>query len=647
MTNSVEKKSITAVSFESRMAAEMGKLIEKRSWNVLSAPSMQEIPLKDNPAVFDFGDKLFARSVDIVICMTGVGMKMLVEILSTTYPESDIVLALSRLTIVARGPKPVKVLKELGVPIAITVPEPNTWFEILEELDMNRKSLSLEGKTVAVQEYGASNEELIEGLKKRGARVVLVPVYRWALPDDLKPLQHAIREICAGHVQVAFFTTATQIRHVLQVASQMGVEESFREGLTKAVIASVGPVCSEAIQECGFSVDFEPSHPKLGQLVLETTAKIDELLEIKKNTPAVTAILSRGYENTKDAIRLRRDSVFLKACRREKTEITPVWLMRQAGRYMKEYRKIRDKVPFIELCRNPELSCQVTVEACEKIKADAAIIFSDILLIVEPLGLSLEYAKGDGPVISGTVAKKEDVDRLREVEPESLSYVYDAIRLTRSCLNPMTPLLGFCGAPFTLASYMIEGGGSKTFLKTKQFMLSDKGAWDALMQKITRGLVKYLRAQIEAGADAVQIFDSWVGCLGPEDYRKYVQPHSEALMDSLPKDVPVIHFGTNTSSFLKDIRDAGGDVIGVDWRISMDEAWKAIGYDRAVQGNLDPAVLFAPLDEIKSRVKQILQQTSGRPGHIFNLGHGILPATPVDHVIALVEMVHELSQKTH
>lgn len=635
-------KNLKVVSFESRMAEETRRLLEKRGYQVISAPSMQEIPLEKNPEAFSFAEKLFAGEIDVLICMTGVGTRMLVDALATRSAKDEIIRALSRVTVVARGPKPVRVLKDLGVPITITVPEPNTWFEILEELDLNRKSVSLEGRTVAIQEYGVSNEELVKGLKKRGANVVQVPVYRWALPDDTRPLKGAILEIIDQKVQIAFFTSATQIRHVLRVASEMGVEEKFRAALKRVIIASVGPVCSEAIEESGFSVDFEPSHPKLGQLVSEVTAKAEELIEEKKASRE-TSVTSRRHADAPQDQADRKESPFLKACRLEKTPYTPVWLMRQAGRYMKEYRRIRDKVSFMDLCRTPELACQVTVEACEKIKADAAIIFSDILLIVEPLGLELEYAKGDGPQITGALASAKDVEALHEIDPGELSYVYEAVRLTRSCLDRRTPLIGFSGAPFTLASYMIEGGGSKAFLKTKRFMAEDSGAWHALLEKISRGLVKYLNAQIEAGADAIQIFDSWVGCLSPGDYREFVLPHTRAVIKELKKGIPVIHFGTGTSSFLKELREAGGDVIGVDWRIDLDDAWKTIGYDRAIQGNLDPVALYGSLEAMKKKVKAILDAAAARPGHIFNLGHGILPTTPVDNVIALIDMVHELS----
>lgn len=633
----------TIVSFESRLAEVMAQSIAKKGGQPIMAPSMQEIPLERNPEAFAFAEKLLRGKIDMVIFMTGVGTRLLLKALSTRYPLEQIVAHLSRVTTVARGPKPVKALTEYGIPITMTVPEPNTWFEILETLDLSRRSISLEGRTVAVQEYGISNPQLIEGLKKRGANVIQIPVYRWALPDDTGPLEKAIQEIIDGKVQIAFFTNAVQIRHVIRVASEKGLERPFREALRKVAIASVGPTCTEAIEECGFSTDFEPSHPKMGHLVAETAERAQVLIEEKALALRPSVVLQKRHETTTERAE-RRESVFLKACRREKTPYTPVWLMRQAGRYLKEYRRIRDQVSFAELCRNQELVAEVTITACEKIKADAAIIFSDILLIVEPLGLGLEYPKEEGPVLSGQIATRADVERLPEVEPrESLSFVFDAVRLTRSCLNTRIPLLGFSGAPFTLASYMIEGGASKSFLRTKQFMVSDPGAWHAFMEKISRALVKYLKGQIEAGADAVQIFDSWVGCLGPEDYREFVLPHTRSVIQGLEKGVPVIHFGTGTAPFLREMREAGGDVIGIDWRIQLDEAWKLMGYNVGVQGNLDPVVLYAPLDSIRTRVERILDQAAGRPGHIFNLGHGVLPTTPVDHVIALIDFVHELS----
>jgi len=320
--------------------------------------------------------------------------------------------------------------------------------------------------------------------------------------------------------------------------------------------------------------------------------------------------------------------------------------MRQAGRYMSEYREVRARTTFLQLCKTPSLAAEVTVTAAERLGVDAAIIFADILLILEPMGINLEFAHGGGPVIHNPVRATADVDRLREIEDVgALDFVCEAVQLTRGCLPDDLPLIGFSGAPFTLASYLAEGGGSKNYVYTKTLMYNDGGAWHAMMSLISRALVKYLNAQIEAGAQAVQLFDSWVGCLSVDDYREFVLPHTRSVIQNITPGVPVIHFGTGTGTLLELMREAGGDVIGLDWRVRLDEGWRRVGHDRAVMGNLDPIVLFANQDQLRLQAKRILQQAEARPGHIFNLGHGILPETPVENVIALVEMVHEMSAR--
>ena len=340
------------------------------------------------------------------------------------------------------------------------------------------------------------------------------------------------------------------------------------------------------------------------------------------------------------------DTPFMRACRRQPVPYTPVWLMRQAGRYMREYREVRARTTFLELCKTPSLATEVTVTAAERLGVDAAIIFADILLILEPMGVGLEFAHGEGPVIHNPVRTATDVDRLREVEDVgALDFVFEAIKQTRNALKPDIPLIGFSGAPFTLASYICEGGGSKNYVSTKTLMYTDSGAWHSMMSLIARALGKYLNAQIDAGAQAVQLFDSWVGCLSPEDYREFVLPHTRSVIESIKPGVPVIHFGTGTGTLLELMSEAGGDVIGLDWRIDLDEGWRRVGYDAAIMGNLDPVVLFADRNYVTSQAKKILDQAGGRPGHIFNLVHGILPDTPVDNVIALVDAVHELSAR--
>ncbi len=339
------------------------------------------------------------------------------------------------------------------------------------------------------------------------------------------------------------------------------------------------------------------------------------------------------------------NSTFLRACRREPVPYTPIWLMSQAGRYMREYRELRAHTGFLELCKTPSLAAEVTVQAAECLSVDAAIIFADILLIVEPMGIALEFARGDGPTIDNPVRRPEDVERLREVEDAgSLSYVFEAIAQTRRALPSDVPLIGFSGAPFTLASYIVEGGGSKNYVHTKSMMYRDSGAWHAMMALISRALVKYLNAQISAGAQAVQLFDSWVGCLSPDDYRDFVLPHTRSVIQNITPGTPVLHFGTGTASLLELMREAGGDVIGIDWRVRLDEAWHRLGHDVGIMGNLDPVTLFANRDHIRAQARKILDQAERRPGHIFNLGHGILPETPVENVIALVDAVHELSE---
>ena len=336
---------------------------------------------------------------------------------------------------------------------------------------------------------------------------------------------------------------------------------------------------------------------------------------------------------------------FLRACRRQPVDATPVWFMRQAGRYMPEYRAIREKYSLLEICYQPELAAEVTLQPVRALGVDAAILFADILLPVIPLGLGLEFAKGEGPIIARPVRTLEDVAAMRPVDVESdLGYVMEAIRILRGELKG-TPLIGFCGAPFTVASYIIEGRSSREFLKTKTMMYSAPEVWHALMDKLSNVLVEYLIAQIRAGAQAIQVFDSWVGALGPQDYEDFVLPYSQAVLAAAQEEnVPVIHFGTNTTTLLPLMKRAGGDVIGLDWRIPLDEGWAVLGYDVAVQGNLDPALLFAPLPEIQKRVHDILRRAEGRPGHIFNLGHGILQHTPVENVKAVVDTVHEYSR---
>src|SRR6202166_4484980 len=333
---------------------------------------------------------------------------------------------------------------------------------------------------------------------------------------------------------------------------------------------------------------------------------------------------------------------FLEACRRRPTDVRPVWFMRQAGRYMKQYRDLRAKHGILEICKRPDLAAQVTLQPVEILDVDAAIIFADLLLPVEPMGLKLRFAPGEGPVIANPVRTGDDVDSLSISNTDDLGYVGESIATVVRALAGKVPVIGFVGAPFTMASYMIEGGSSRNFIRTKKLMYSDETLWRRLMGKIVDVLAPFASSQIAAGARAIQVFDSWVGALGSDDYVRYAAPYSRALIERIRSTgIPVIHFGTGASGFFRELHAAGGDVMGVDWRINIDQAWMDISYRSAIQANLDPVALFAPLPELKMRVTELLKRTGARPGHIFNLGHGILPETPVDNVKAVVQMVRE------
>jgi uroporphyrinogen decarboxylase len=334
------------------------------------------------------------------------------------------------------------------------------------------------------------------------------------------------------------------------------------------------------------------------------------------------------------------DGRFLDACRRRPTDVRPVWFMRQAGRYLRSYREIRARHSILEICKKPDLAAAVTLQPIEILDVDAAIIFADLLLPIEPMGLKLEFVSGEGPFIENPISDPEDFDSLVTNRTDDLAYVGEAIQIVARALAGRVPVVGFVGAPFTLASYMIEGGASRTFLKTKKLMFGDEIMWRRLMGKLVDVLGDFAGMQVGAGARAIQVFDSWVGALSPEDYVRYVQQYSRALLERIHvTGVPVIHFGTGTGGFFRELHAAGGDVMGVDWRINIDQAWMEISYRSAIQGNLDPAALFAPLPELRTKVTDLLRRTGTRPGHIVNLGHGILPETPVENVKAVVDIV--------
>lgn len=629
-------------SFESRRAKEIARMIEKANGKPFVSPSMREIPVDDHRAAIEASQQIITGQLEIIIFMTGVGIRHFMSAIEKQIDVQRLLHTLKDSTTIARGPKPVAALREFGLTPKIRVPEPNTWRELLQTID---HEVPVDGQSVAVFEYGVPNRSLIAGLEARGARVFSVPIYRWDLPEDVEPLKANAERIAKGELDVTMWTSANQVRNLIKISESLGIRNEVVQGMRRCVVASIGPTTSEALRAHDIPVDLEPSHGKMGHLVQQTAARAHELLARKNQ---IVKLLTNRETPADQSEAPWFDSPFMRACRQEPNARTPVWLMRQAGRYMAEYRKVREKVGFLELCKNPALCSEVMCTAVKRLGVDAAIIFSDLLPILEPMGMDLEFAPGDGPVIHNPLREGTDIDRVIELENvDSLHFVMETVRQTRMDLPDDLPLIGFAGAPFTLASYMIEGGSSRNYLFTKTMMYRDEGAWQELMQRLARSIVRYLNAQIWSGAQCVQLFDSWAGCLSPADYRRFVKPYVQEVIAGLVPGVPVINFATGNPALLPELAVGNSTVVGVDWRIGLADAWQAIDFRHPVQGNLDPAALLAEPNQIRSLAKEVLQQTGGRAGHIFNLGHGILPQTPVDHAIALVDAVHEISEELH
>jgi uroporphyrinogen decarboxylase len=342
-------------------------------------------------------------------------------------------------------------------------------------------------------------------------------------------------------------------------------------------------------------------------------------------------------------------SLFVRAARREATKRTPVWFMRQAGRVLPEYRAMRERWSLIDICRTPELCAEVTLQPMRRMPLDAAVMFADIMLPLVGVGIDLELVDNVGPVIRRPIRDVAGVATLRAIEPAAdVPFVLETIGLVKRELGPTRAVIGFAGAPFTLASYLIEGRPSREFGLTKTMMYTEPALWHELMERLTSIMTAYLRAQVRAGIDALQLFDSWVGALSPQDYAEYVEPYSQRIFAALaPAGVPMIHFGTNTAGLLDLMKADGATVIGVDWRVPLDEAWARVGFHLGLQGNLDPAALLAPRAVMEAKALDVLRRADGRPGHIFNLGHGLLPSTPLDNVLRLVDFVQERSANMH
>ncbi|QEF98493.1 Uroporphyrinogen decarboxylase [Stieleria maiorica] len=654
MPNDADFAGLHVASLESRRADDMRRLIERHGGVSHVSPSMREVPIEPNRAAIDFAYRVMTGEISTVIFMTGVGFRFLMRSLDKHVNTQRFLDSLSDITTICRGPKPVAALREAGVKPTHRIGEPNTWREILRYIDDNKVAVA--NQEIGLQEYGISNASLVAGLEARGASVRPVRVYGWDFPEQTDPLRENIQAIADGQRDLLLLTSAHQIVNMMRMAEQMGITDQLRTGLRTTAIASIGPTTSQMLTECDLHADIEPSHPKMGHLVVETAKRSAQLVAAKKRLKEtdekIQQSISFATESPATADKHpSHDSLFLKACRGEPTERTPIWLMRQAGRYMSEYREVRAKQTFLELCANPALCSEVMCTAVDRLGVDAAIIFSDLLPLLQPLGFDLEFVAGDGPVIHNPIRSDADLTRLKRLDdPQSLGFVYETVRQTRADLPEGIPLIGFAGSPFTLASYAIEGGGSKVYTNTKKLMYescsqSSGGAWAELMSTLSEAITVYLNHQIAAGAQCVQLFDSWAGCLSPIEYSEFVLPWMNQIIAGIAPGVPVINFATGNPELLPLLRGDSRTVVGVDWRVPLATAWDRIGRDKSVQGNLDPAVLLADPEVIRDRAAAVLSSVAGRNGHIFNLGHGVFKETPVENAIALVETVKELSAR--
>jgi len=639
---------LNIASFESRRSKEIAKLIEYHNGIPHIAESVIEIPYTSSKEIEELCKKLKDNEIDIIIFLTGFGTKLLLEHLEKRLGTKPAKRLLNKTTVIGRGIKSRSVLRNFDIKPLYSKPVPNTWQEIVKILaDKNL----LNNKDVAIQEYSKKNNNLVKNLKANGAGVLSIPVYKSALPSDTSSLENLINSIIKRKIDICLFTSSQQVTNIFRFAKKQNKSDQLLQSFKNIVIGSVGSNTTLALSSHGLKADYEPENPRMGNLVREI-ARRSEYLLTKKRTSAKNRVNTNNWNridtnwgkiSDKSRKAITYNSEFMKACRKEETNYTPIWIMRQAGRFSRHYRAIRSNHSFLELCKTPEIASEVTLMAVDQLGVDAAIIFSDILLILEPLGINISYTKTDGPKILNPLITKKSIENIREFEAGELEFLYKALRITRKALKPEIPLIGFAGAPFTLASYAIEGGSSRNFELTKSLMYKDPELWNQIMSLLTNATVKYLNRQAKEGADAIQIFDSWIGCLSPEDYKNYVLPHMRVLFSKINKNVPTIHFGTGTASLLKLMKAAGRAVIGFDWRVDINKAWRQIGYDSAVQGNLDPITLFSTPSIIRKKVKELLKAVKGRNGHIFNLGHGVLPGTPPDNVLALVDAVHEYS----
>ncbi|MDZ4820512.1 MAG: uroporphyrinogen decarboxylase [Planctomycetota bacterium] len=635
-------------TWENQRAEEITQLIRDAAGDAQNSPASCQV--NKHAEAVDFANRILTGQIDVVIFITAASVRDLIARVERHIDRQRFLDSLSDVVTICRRPAAAAALAELGIQCTRSTGTPHGWREILSLVD---GGMPVANQVVGMQEYGEASTCLIAGLEARGGTVQRLQLQSCELPPDLSDVTKQLQAVIAGQRDVVLFTSAHQAQCVLLAAERMHSKEALTASLARGVVSSLNAETTELLNWRGIPVDVQGVDDQLESLLAEIANQAPALLASKRQSkqpphrkstqakaaPAASAThVTLPPENamTTDL----QNSLFMRAARCEPTERTPIWIMRQAGRYLPEYRAIRSKVTFLELCKNPQLCAEVMITTVNRLQVDAAIIFADLLPILEPMGFNLEFAQGEGPVIHNPVRTAADLARVRELEDVSaLHFVMETVALTRAGLPPSIPVLGFAGAPFTLASYAIEGGSSRNYAHTKELMYRDQGAWDALMSLLSRAVVRYLNAQIDAGAQCVQIFDSWVGCLGTADYRRYVLPHMHAILAAIQPGVPVINFATGNPALLPLLREAGGSVIGIDWRIDLDAAWDIVGHDKAVQGNMDPLVLLADEATVRQRATEVLKQAAGRPGHIFNLGHGVLPQTPVENVLALIDTV--------
>lgn len=590
----------------------------------------------NDPELKNFVNQLITAEVDVALFLTSAGLTKFISRAIKTMDRSRIISSLNDIRTVAVGSLVEQNLRSHGILPAISVPDDVDWRELLVMLDQQCPVANMSvGLEVTANVHG-----LVAGLEARGATVLRIETHAFQQTDPTAAEQDILDAIEDGQLGTLMFPNPVCAARFASLISLRDLP-SLKKNTEQLVVMALGAETQQILFDRGITCDVMLSESQLRAEIHNTSPTIRVRTERTKPQQPTAPVCS-----SHDPEAAWYNSPFMKAVRREPVDVTPIWMMRQAGRYMQEYRDVRANVSFLELCKNPPLCSEVMCTAVERLGVDAAIIFSDLLPILEPMGCDLEFTKGDGPVIHNPILEAADVDRIKPLESnEELDFVMETCRHTRADLPADMPLIGFAGAPFSLASYMIEGKSNRTFARTKQIMFGDREAWDVLMSKLVDSITIYLKGQIEAGVQCVQLFDSWAGCIGTSDYRSHVLPYVNQVIDAIAPLAPVINFATGNPALLPELAAGQAQVVGIDWRIDLDEAWDIVGNDRTVQGNMDPTVLLTDLDQIRSHAERVLKQADNRPGHIFNLGHGILPMTPVDNAIALVEIVHELSAR--